>query len=89
MASMPNAPEVFYAIRQTGDRLYEVAKFVDGEPEPRDVYDVELSRRSEGGTCNCPAARWRRTGGKDKHVKLVRDWIAMGCPVPALIKLKD
>jgi len=38
------------------------------------------------GKCDCPAGTYRQTGIKDKHVQIVRDWIAGGEQVAALLR---
>lgn len=84
---MAAKPKVEYFVRETKDgfgltKRYEVAKFADGATQPDNVYDVHYTRTSKYGFCNCPAGR--RKGNNDKHVRLVRRWLAEGQPAGKL-----
>src|SRR3990167_9629300 len=83
---------IYYAIKQVGQasiwpNRFEVAKFVVGEVQPQDVYDVEIYANGTG-ECNCPAGRYHnRIGTTDKHVTLTKAWIADGRPSPAICSI--
>lgn len=90
---MPRA-NITYSIREVAEkpsnhgrwRRFEVAKFVEGETEPANVYDVEIQVPSGIAMCNCPAALYHgKQGDIDKHVKMVKDWIRAGMPTPCVI----
>lgn len=57
---------------------FEVTKFIPGEVEPANTYDVFMIERTKIGFCNCPAGS--RKGNDDKHVKLLRRWLSEGKP---------
>lgn len=88
---------MYYCIRKMSNErakalgmydLYEVAKFEEGEPVPKNAYDVEIHQRTGKATCNCPAALYQgRQNDQDKHVRMVKDWIAKGCPQPSTVEV--
>lgn len=86
--------KIYYAIKfmqQSSKGLYnyyEVAKFEDGEVQPKDVYDVEIHKTSGKSSCNCPAGMYHRKPGiEDKHVVIVKKWVAAGSPTPAIVEV--
>lgn len=62
-----------YFIREVGMHKYEVAVFLRGDT-PDNVYTVQ-KKGGGGWMCNCPAR-----GPKDKHIKLVQEWLKAGKP---------
>lgn len=68
-----------YFIRRISSTEFEVAKFASiGGDQPLAVYKVvwDAVRSHPGGRCNCPAASYRGTGASDKHVVMVKHWVA-------------
>lgn len=63
-----------YYIKQISDTVFEVSKFGDSDL-PVAVYTVEYNSTTGKGKCNCPAAIYRKTGSKDKHVQLIIEWL--------------
>lgn len=70
--------------KNEGLNQFEVAKFnsmVGGE-QPQRVYTVTISKLNQG-KCDCPAGMYRGTGDSDKHVRMVRSWLAANEPQTA------
>jgi len=77
-----------YYVRRLGEINYEVAKFssMSGGEQPLVVYNVVYDPVRARGKCDCPAGTYRQTGINDKHVQIVRDWIAGGEQLTALLR---
>lgn len=68
-----------YFIRRASPKDFEVAKFSTlGGDQPVALYHVkwDASQVGGGGRCDCPAASYRGTGPHDKHVVMVKEWVA-------------
>jgi len=69
----------YYCKRIHGD-VFSVAKFI-GADLPDAIYRVKYNSKSRSGWCSCPGFAY--TGARaDKHIALVRDWLARGEPSP-------
>lgn len=68
-----------YYVRRLGPTEFEVAKFIDFDgDQPVSVYKVTWNSKTGKGSCDCPAATYRGTGINDKHIQLVKGWVANG-----------
>jgi hypothetical protein len=69
--------EADYVIGQSAadPTQFTVSKFEGGE-QPTATYKVIYRPKTGFGRCDCPAATFRFTGSKDKHVLLVKRWLA-------------
>lgn len=70
-----SAPEYVIGQSAVAPNKFTVAKFEGGD-EPKVVYDVTYNPETGYGKCDCPAAAYRGTGSGDKHVLMVKQWLA-------------
>ena len=72
---MAKTPDEYYISRK-GDG-YDIAKFdsMTGGEQPKAVYHITVNKHG-GMKCDCPAAMYHGTGENDKHVKMVKEWLA-------------
>lgn len=68
-----------YFIKRKGPIDFEVAKFEDfGGSQPVSLYKVVWDPHSGKGKCDCPAYVYRQMGTNDKHIQMVKQWVANG-----------
>lgn len=83
---MPNEQFEYY-VQQVDETHFKVAKFREmaGGEQPIHVYGVVYNAARDTGKCDCPAGTYRGTGKEDKHVKMVKQWLASGKKISAII----
>ena len=73
--SSASASVDYVVAKKTEPNHYQVTKFGD-DSIPLGVYSVVYNPNTGYGKCDCPAAAYRQTGARDKHVQMVKGWLA-------------
>lgn len=75
MAKAGASASVDYVIAKKAEpHHFQVTKFSD-DSVPLNVYNIVFNSSTGAGRCDCPAAAYRQTGARDKHVLMVKRWL--------------